>query len=279
MVKLIGVGIPAPRKVAVLYIHGVANDAPGFSNDLHERIVEEVSFLTPTYSPSLEDDFIAREVCWYDVFKASREALTESIKHRGLSWNGLRKFTAGAIAQATGYEDTKGEGSYEAVNTLVANALTNLSVDAGPNAPLVIVAHSLGSVIASNIIWDRQHNTSGLVTPLERLDTLKLVVTMGSPLALYASRWPDMGVPFAARSKNIDWVNIIAPADLLAWPLSNLNSAYSREVTEDAVLSVGGLLGWTPAAHTRYWKSQNVADKISEYVKPVWDGMKRGRMR
>lgn len=272
----IGLSGDVAKKVAVLYIHGVNNDRPGFSKNFHDHMVEEVEFQVPAHLSDLSGDFVCREACWFDVFQAQQVNLTTSLKQTGLSWKSAREFVASSVAQAVGYEDTVGIGAYEEVHTRLATALKELGDIVGPNAPLVIVAHSLGSVIASNFIWDRQHGSTG-DTPFERLETLRLYVTMGSPMALYAGRWPSMGTPISMRSRNATWINIMAPADLLAWPLSGLNSAYSKEVSEDIVVKVGGFLGRTPAAHTRYWESGRVSDKVAEYVKPVWDEMKKGR--
>lgn len=268
--------MPVDNKVAVLYIHGVGNDKAGFSEDLHDSVLETIA-LDFNWGHPVDADFVCREVCWFDVFQDQRSKLEGSLEAPGLTWTSARRFVLSTVAEAVAYENEVGNGAYEVVMSRVEKAIHELQKLAGKQAPLVIVAHSLGSVIASNYIWDRQRRNRDPLdnSPFEHLETLKLLVTMGSPLALYAGRWKDYGTPISMGSRKAVWSNLMAPADLLAWPLGSLNSKYSREVTEDATVKLGWFLGRTPASHVRYWKSSKVADKVSDLVGHVWKDMKR----
>ena len=74
--------------------------------------------------------------------------------------------------------------------------LRALRATLGGDAPLVVVAHSLGSVIASDFIWDAQHPERGrgvaaeAGTDFEGMRTLAGLVTLGSNLPLFTLALP-----------------------------------------------------------------------------------------
>jgi hypothetical protein len=185
---------------------------------------------------------------------------------------------------------------YDEIHAVVAKTLGELAKAAGEDAPLCVIAHSLGSVVASNFFYDlqaeygrdrsRKHLVETLTeaalgpTPLERGETLSFLYTLGSPIALWAGRLPDFGQPLVVPDPCAkqhhpeiagEWVNIHDPDDVISWPLKGLNAAYDRQVTEDRAVSVGPWwIGWTPLAHMGYWNDRNVMDPIGRTLSQVW---------
>lgn len=257
-------------KIGVIYIHGVHGYIRGYADMLHESAVDTAD-LELRGREDLE--VVSRTVYWADIFEAQRQSLVRSARHLG--WRKLREFVASSIAHAVGYEDAPGYGAYEAVHARIDSALASLAEEIGPDSPVIMVSHSLGTVIASNFIWDHQHDTTPRATPMEALKTLKGLITMGCPLALYSSRWPNGGEAIQATSAGVRWWNLIAKNDVLAWPLTCINASYSREVEQDLPVSVQGILRWTPAAHGSYWDSTDVADKLGEMIAQVYHDSKR----
>ncbi|MHA1259596.1 MAG: hypothetical protein ACTSRO_08150, partial [Candidatus Heimdallarchaeaceae archaeon] len=104
--------------------------------------------------------------------------------------------------------------------------------EVGENAHLCFIAHSLGTVIANNFLFDLQYclETKDLSdcadTPLERGVTLKFFFTFGSPLALWTIRHgpPTFGTPIKVET----WINFYNRSDVIAYPLGNLNEEYRK---------------------------------------------------
>jgi hypothetical protein len=185
---------------------------------------------------------------------------------------------------------------YDQVHRVLARALHELAADAGPTAPLCVVAHSLGTVVASNFFYDlqvagglyqsRSAGVSPLVsaelddTPLERGETLGWLHTLGSPLALWAQRHPDFGMPITVPHPELarhhpraggEWVNVWDPDDVIASPLRPLNDRYAEAVAEDRSVAVAPWwLGWTPLAHPFYWNDRRVVTPIATSLARAW---------
>ena len=127
-----------------------------------------------------------------------------------------------------------------------------------------MIAHSLGSVIAFNCICDFQAIGDKYLadTPLERGETLRYLYTMGSPLALYALRYED--TLFGHPPKVAVWKNFIDKADIIAYPLHDLNEFYKVSGVEDIQLEVGSVLtSWNPMSHIEYWTDPKIIAMIT----------------
>ena len=261
------------KNLAIMYVHGIHVVDHDYAHALHLNIMDLLCANHPEHRiVDVYDRIFYRAAFWADIFAPAQVALDTSLASYDLSWLKLRQFMAASVAQAVGYEGARTDPSYEGVHARLSVALADLSNVAGPETDLVIVAHSLGCVVTSDFIWDMQHTCADHApdTALERLETLRGLVTMGNPSALYASRYTDMGVPIRAGSGGVMWQNLMASADVIAWPLRTLNPAYALEVHEDKVVNVGMLNNLTPAAHTAYWDALPVAREIADLVSAVW---------
>ncbi|MBZ4020136.1 hypothetical protein [Streptomyces purpurogeneiscleroticus] len=199
------------------------------------------------------------------------------------------------IGDAIAYQITRGDRSlYDEVHGYVARTLRELADASDGAAPLCVIAHSLGTVVTSNYFYDLQvQYTDGgrpLVTPsvtecmrqtpLERGETLTLLYTLGSPLALWCMSLPDFGTPLLMPPPKLrehhpgvshEWINFQDPDDLLAYPLRPLSDAYRQQVTSDREVSVAPRwVGWTPLAHWWYWNDLKVIDPIARSLARVW---------
>jgi hypothetical protein len=203
------------------------------------------------------------------------------------------RYLGDAISYQAGAVDRE---QYDQVHRLLARALHGLALDAGPDAPLCVIAHSLGSVVTSDFFYDlqvagglyesRSAGVSPLVsaelddTPLERGETLGWLRTLGSPLALWAQRHPDFGVPITVPHPELarlhpraggEWVNVWDPDDVVASPLRPLNERYDAAVAADDMVQVAPWwLGWTPLAHPFYWNDRRVITPIATSLARAW---------
>jgi alpha-beta hydrolase superfamily lysophospholipase len=83
---------------------------------------------------------------------------------------------------------------YKRINARIRDHLAHLRTSLGDqDKPLIIIAHSLGSVIASNYTWDaqRQNKYSLGANSFERMETLASLVTFESNVPLFTLALSD----------------------------------------------------------------------------------------
>lgn len=132
----------------------------------------------------------------------------------------------------------------------------------GDKETVTFIAHSLGTVIASDFIWDRQDKKDFGDFKLSNF------FTMGSPIALFALRWGAelFNKPIRMDDPNGCWINILDKDDPIAYPLKELNKQYDDAVSADREVNVG-LLG---IAHVKYWKNEEVHKIIARKLAVDW---------
>ena len=95
--------------------------------------------------------------------------------------------------------------------------------------PLIVIGHSLGSIIAADGLW-YLFQAAAAQTNL----VLSSVITFGSPLALFSLQLPNFNYFLPAPAQ---WFNYYYAADVIAFPLKftspNYTSPYDNAVTED----------------------------------------------
>lgn len=282
-------------KIAVAIVHGVGITKRDFADDMIEELRERVAKLTGE-----EDALVCEPVYWGPILQTPEDKLWSRLKKGGrLDFEGLRRFMVSFAADALAYQPAIGEADrYEDIHAEYAAILRRLSVNAGPTAPLVVISHSLGTIISSNYFYDlsrprprlakkvrRQMNKPA--TPLERGQTLAYFVTMGSPIALWSLRYDDFGRPLtmppAALAQHhpklvplAAWDNFYDPDDIIGYPLKSLNDTYAEVVTRDLTINAGGLLtSWNPASHVEYWTDDDVTVPVAERIAKLWRAANR----
>lgn len=220
---------------------------------------------------------------WTPVLRDERKNLYEKLGVDRLdSFFGLREFIFQAIADSLTYQVTQSKiedlWSYAGIHTCFANSLNELAreEEAGSDAPLCIIAHSLGTVIASNYIYDLQSHKAQIEignTPLEKGETLTSVYTLASQIPFWSLQHPNFDQPIQVPSESLalyysdlkgEWINFFNKSDIMGYPLRSLNQSYSAAVTEDREVNDGGLLqSWNPLSHCSYWTSESVIETIA----------------
>jgi hypothetical protein len=324
-----------PRKLAVAFIHGIEIDDPDYAATavrlLKRRFAERAG-------SEADEALVIRAVYWSDVMRTPERKLLHDVLgsdggglFEGLRWlvtkmnagfqaavvpfglaallrvvpgtnlhyPALRWVMTDFVGDAVGYQVTPGERRvYDAIHGKVAETLRELAEVAGPDAPLCIIAHSLGSVVASNYFYDLQSDGRAgkpLIpktvrdvmrqTPLEIGHTFAHFYTMGSPLALWALRYPEFGTPISVPSPTLptrhpglkgEWVNFYDKDDLIGYPLRVLGQRYERAVTADRPVRLRGVLvSWNPLVHPWYWNDTRVIDPIAEALARSWRHVNR----
>ncbi len=223
-----------------------------------------------------------------------------------LRW-AMTYFFGDAVAYQVTDQGTKNASRrvYDGIHGRIDMALHSLAKRAGPEAPLCIISHSLGTVIASDHVWDAQHPhpqrpLRPKATPLEGCETLAFMYTLGSPIALWTLRFENSGEPIAFPGSGVGarypglrsaWINFYDRDDIVGYPIRGLSAKYQQAVTEDRAVTVGPrFVRNTPVVHPWYWNDSSVmgpigaalADaRVSLRQRPASDGRVRphGRER
>lgn len=286
------------QKVAVAVVHGVGSQKADFAKAFAARVKARFADEIKGLSDEAEEELQIRGVYWAKILADQERELTKRLDASELDWGEARNIMVDLGGDALAYQLNRQRapddppGTYEAVHVAFAGTLRALAHDAGGDAPLCIVAHSLGTVIASNYLWDLQSGQMPLPvtktmdeTSLEFGNTLVALYTMGSPIAVWSLRFPDFGTPitFPApdlidRYRNVpaEWVNIFDADDVIGYPLKCLNDDYERNVTEDIAENVGSLATmWNPASHVGYWTDRGVVGRVAQGLAQVWRTINR----
>lgn len=279
-------------KIAVMILHGAGTPTQSFAEKMIEKI--SVRFEEKMNGLKSEEALVFVPVFWSTVFETEEKNLWERLQSNAdLDYLKLRQFTVEFLADAIAYQPTTHKNSnYDKVHAILARGLAELEKQAGSYAPLCVISHSLGSVIASNFFYDlqeKQENIGGLTwgamnsSPIGRGETLALFYTLGSPIALWSLRFRGYGIPVHIPSKLIsnyfsqvsgEWLNFYDKDDILAYPLKSINENYHMTVSEDIQVNAGGVLsGWNPLSHTHYESDDKVIKKIVEGLVQTWKEM------
>jgi hypothetical protein len=269
-------------KIAVGIIHGIGRQDPDFYEELASALAERLSLICP------EIELVTEGIYWGDITERIEEKLLCKLapyKLRWDDWIDARGFMVSFAGDAIAYQPIPFVDSphphefiYTDIHERVARKLQRLASLAGATAPLCLIGHSLGTVVASNYLYDLQNRKlppriQSIIkhgnSPLEKGETLSHLFTMGSPIALWTLRYDDFGKPVAVPAPKFrhqrvgEWVNFYDKDDVLAYPLKPLSEPYNKAVAEDVEVSNPGLMAWTPlGSHGGYFRSAAIQKRI-----------------
>jgi len=278
-------------KLGVLIIHGVGSQDDCFAQPMMKDLEGKIS----NYN----------EICWKSVWwapvliKREKDLLDklfpeENRPHCCLRLRywifKLRKFVVDYVGDAAAYRyvpdsDTQTNETYNQIHAKVHDAIANLRKELGnADKPVIVMAHSLGSVIMSDYIWDRQNwdrqkktrDDRYGKTPFERMETMVGFITFGSPIPLFTLAYdPVVSIkfppPFSENLKSkAKWLNFYDIDDVLGWPLKPLSKSYEACVSEDKPINVGGIFAfWNPRCHNEYWTDNNFTEPVAQYISEI----------
>ncbi|MEH7284888.1 chemotaxis protein [Priestia megaterium] len=289
------------QKVATVIIHGLGEQDGNYASETCKLINQK--FEEKLYG--LIDDplsqLIIEPICWSKIFSCKEQFLYDNVLDNHLNYLKLRQFVIKYLGDAIAYQRVESaQQNYDMVHNEVSKALTALSEKAGNKAPLCVIAHSLGSTIASNYFYDLQFKLNDVNwnikahTPLERGETLTLFYTLGSTLPLWSLRYIEkdfnhaINIPSQSINKFYpklkgEWINFYDKDDILGYPLKGISDGYRQAVDEDKEVSVRGnengnikeitegiIEGWTPLCHINYLTDKNVLERIVEGLVRTW---------
>ena len=280
------------QKIAVAIIHGVGKQDPTFADGMAQELKGRFAKELGQQIQDPASELAILPVYWAPAVQDAEEELWRRMKRGGeMDFTTLRRFLVDFAGDAIAYQPTpKDRRIYDGIHEKFAESLNRLAAEAGEKAPLCVIAHSLGSVIASNYFYDLQHPRRPLIaarvkkkigdTPLERGETFTLFYTLGSPIAMWSLRYPNFGIPIEVPSPGLskhypdlagEWVNYYDEDDVIAYPLKTLNEAYRKAIKADREINAGGLLSsWNPVSHLGYWTDNDVTKPIARELARTW---------
>jgi hypothetical protein len=279
---------------AVLLVHGIGDNPPGWADAIISRLRKRIRGAVAELSIKATDpDAIAliEPATWSQATQRRQRVLSEILRNapdllelrsawpwdlwkRFVAWYRRREraFVAEFVGDVIGYHESE---AAQGIRQSLMEGLQNLArrasaVPISGKIPLTIIAHSLGSVIASDFIWDQQQlrASSGQAGFDERFQLFNLF-TIGSPLALFSRRYggPEaFNQPIVMEHPAGRWVNIYDRDDPFAMPLKPLNSAYDRAVLKDARVQAGLYL----FSHQGYFEHNDTLDIVARKVTLDW---------
>ncbi len=250
-----------PQRVhdTVVIIHGVGNQAAGYSVPMQERLLLEVA------------EVHYQEVLWSDLGSLLRRQPPPAEEYRRQVEAWEREMdeagTRAAARRAPGVDPNALQRDYAAARGFIGpvllyeylsptererirDRLREALREAGRRSERIqLVAHSLGSVIAFDVLdaWAAEPGAP-------RVD---LLVTLGSPLA----KPPFLGHGGRARvrpSKAAAWVNVYSETDPIASPLAGGYSGMEDLEIENSVFPI--------EAHSSYWTHADVISLLASRI-------------
>lgn len=223
--------------IAIITIHGIGEQTGDFANTFYSKFSKQVNF--ETYHLPLD---------WGELISEEEHILLDRFKN--LHWKRLRRWFIDYAGDAIAYRP--GSALHQMIHDKLHATLNRI------NGQYIIVAHSLGTVIASDFLWDLSQ------TEPETLNRLGCLITLGSPLAIWGLQYPNGGEPVNVPK----WLNVYSPEDIIGYPLKHQNEKYEALIgLEDIPFRAGGLLTrWNPASHAEYLYDSKLIRLLAEKV-------------
>lgn len=292
------------RAQSVLFVHGIGWGEKGdnFAESLQKNIgqafekaltrlhLRDVNRSDAQYKNALH----FKAAYWSPITQVPENELIKLLKLDG--WWLTRAFSLGVwmrrqmvslLGDVIAYEG-QGHDIYDKIHDCIKGCVDELCADcdqedgaAGPGS-LTVIGHSLGSVIASDYLYDHMQ---GAAQPHHMVGVnlaLKNMILLGSPMALYALR----DNPFAKRDQlansltspvQVDpegglWLNFYDPNDPISFPLKPIHSYAEAGVIDYRVRAGNWLTAWNPACHLGYFRSSEIASIIGRKLALDWAG-------
>jgi hypothetical protein len=282
----------------ILIVHGIGWGGKGktYARPLEENIRAEFDrairrlHLRDVKDSRAKNALRFDAVCWDPVTQKPQDSLLQVMfgkRHLLPSFSyHMRRSLIALLGDVTAYEGGGNNRVYQAIHQEVDHCMDALSQasaaerDSSGYAPLSIIGHSLGSVIASDYVWD--HSRSSQQTHC--IDTHHFILTnmftLGSPMAIYSLRNNAYGdresiresldSPIHVEPEHGLWLNVFDRQDSIGFPLEPIES-YKAVGVIDRTVNVGNwLTNWNLGSHVGYWRSDDVARLIAGKLALDW---------
>lgn len=259
--------------IGVLYLHGMGSQKEGYSSELDKRLKHFLKSRPHSATLATHEGF------WADLLSKREDDLWKQMKAAAdLDFASLRRFVIGALGDAIAYRPvpTTEPTTYHQIHIRIYEELEKLRtmLPDGELPLLILVGHSLGSVMLSDHVWDEQTKRGHGRNPFTKCESLAGFFTFGSTLPLFTLGLVDVAaITFPAPELSgparnaARWINFYDSDDALGYPLKPTSESHNRAVSQDRAINVGSIAtSWNPACHTAYWTSDDVAEEIGKLI-------------
>lgn len=250
--------------VNLIFIHGVSVQTTGYSNTFYRNILKfykEKLFknkLAKKETEAKAQELVQKEILWADTTTDLTErylTLQFGLNKRPGKWNLIAKSVDPLVIQIMFYVKDKGDKkTIKKGHMSILKEIENAFKKACSNKPekTVIIAHSLGSVIAFDYVFGfRKYR-------LDPKINVEALITLGSPIPMFTSAmgYVESKVKLPANIRR--WINILDPDDGVA----RYCKRYFKNIkVEDIEVNTG----WLPlSSHANYWRDKEVAELIAD---------------
>lgn len=271
------------KRLAIAIIHGIGSEDRHYSVEFKHRVVEQ--YVKKDSKNRMEDDLLFHEIYWGDLLQDINNDLLERLDYRKeLTYSSIRQLFIDYMNLGLVYNRASESGLYQAIHRRIGESMKKFSshhhVDS-EQTPVVLMAHSFGSVIMSHYIQDLRQATEAndekarTLSNFERFETMAGFITFGSPLGIYDSLTERLPAPIEKVGHKLEsdlkdrvkWLNFYDKDDVVAYPMKNISEEYNLAVTEDHEINVGSAAtSWNPACHTGYWEDKDFYKPVAKYL-------------
>jgi|GEM_PF-505381 len=288
----------------VFFIHGVATRNVQYADDLKKSLRDKFNkaqLPVPHFCASFWGNALSDiEKMWHGINQDTQAIhrkdpsldVNDCFRYRQLREGMLSEFAGDMFVYLNSKRGVE-------IRRNLARQLIQFLNDHPDETELHLIAHSLGTVIFWDMFFsdrfsedDPAHWIRRLIRGLSndsddsapsRMVDLKSITTMGSPILFFNMMLgidPQRVKDFAARKpeKTLPWLNIIHPADIIAYPLKASfavdeldalqlrdvylsSNALAKMINVDAALLFEGV-----DSHIGYWNSKRTTQLIFEHL-------------
>jgi len=244
----------------LIFIHGVSSQTTGYSNKFYKNIIKEyIVALVKSGVPKKDaqdkaSELIQKELLWADITTDLTNRylfLQYDLKKRPGKWNIVMKPVDPLVVQIMYYVKDKG---HKRGPMSILKDINYDFIKACANKPdkVIIIAHSLGSVIAYDYVFGfRRYKLNPAIN-------VEALITLGSPIPLFTSAMGYVENKIKLPDNVKRWINILDPDDGIA---RYCKPFFKNIDVEDVEVNTS----WAPlSAHAGYWQKQNVANLIAK---------------
>lgn len=249
----------------IIFIHGVNAQTTGYSNKLFNNIIK--SYMagliedgkTKKEAQEKASELVQKELLWAEITTNLTNRylfLQYDLSKRPGKWNFIKKAIDPLAIQIMYYVKDKGhkKGPMSILRDIQSDF--NKACSDKPEK-VIIIAHSLGSVIAYDYVFGfRKYKLNPKIN-------VEALITMGSPIPLFTSAMGHVENKIKLPGNVKRWINILDPDDGVA----EYCKPYFKNIkVQDIEINTG----WAPlSAHAGYWQHQNIAELIAQKL-VVW---------
>jgi hypothetical protein len=276
-------------KIGILVIHGMGDQKREFYDGFAGGIKHFYNALGEN-----ENDLEFMPIWWASILSNEERQIIERTRQGNLNFiNTLRPFVVNYLADVIAYQKTfekkdyveknKGvygdRGIYHIIQALISSSIKELKNKIGSEKPIIMIGHSLGSVMLLNYLHDVEKSESKKEErdwDYEDKFNLAGLITMGCPLALWLLRYKEFGkaIRFPLEStrpefyQTAKWINYYDKDDILAYPLKELNDTYrALNCLEDIQVNAGSVMeSWNPLSHNGYFRNFGIMEETANYL-------------